>query len=68
MEAASFADFAAVRRSFGSADKVGQYVVFDVNSLRVITVIHFNRGRLYIRHVFRHGEYERWSDRLRRGK
>ena len=68
MEAASFADFAAVRRTFGSADKVAQYIVFDVNRFRVITVIHFNRGRLYIRHVFTHGEYDRWSDRLRRGK
>ncbi len=68
MEAAEFTDFAAVRRSFRSADKVGQYVVFDVNRFRVITVIHFNRGRLYIRHVFTHGEYDRWSDKLRRGK
>jgi mRNA interferase HigB len=68
VKAASFADFAAVRRSFGSVDKVKQFVVFDVNSFRVITVIHFNRGKLYVRHVFTHAEYDRWSDKLRRGK
>lgn len=68
VKAASFTDFAAVRRTFGSADKVKQFVVFDVSSYRVIAVIHFNRGKLYIRHVFTHAEYDRWSDRLRRSK
>ncbi len=68
MQAAAFADFAALRRTFRSADKVAQYVVFDVNRFSVITVIHFNRGRLYIRHVFTHNEYDRWSDKLRRSK
>jgi mRNA interferase HigB len=68
VRSASLVDFAAVRRSFGSADKVKQFVVFDVSSFRVITVIHYNRGKLYIRHVFTHAEYDRWSDKLRRAK
>jgi len=32
----------------------------------VVTAIHFNRQKLYIRHVFTHSEYERWSTKLRK--
>jgi len=35
---------------------------------RVVVAIHFNRQKLYIRHVFTHAEYDRWSARLRSGK
>jgi mRNA interferase HigB len=44
------------------------YTVFDVggNSFRVIAVIHYNRQKLYIREVFTHAEYDRWSKALRR--
>jgi mRNA interferase HigB len=40
-----------LRETFPRADKVGQRVVFDVggNKYRIITVIHFNRGKLYVR-------------------
>jgi mRNA interferase HigB len=47
-------------------DKVGERVVFDVggNKCRVITVIHFDRGKLYIREVLRHPAYDkgRWKN------
>ena len=61
---------AAVRATFNSADKVGDFTVFNVGGegYRVVAAIHFNRQKLYIRHVFTHAEYERWSDRLRTGK
>lgn len=70
VEGAVFQNFAAVRAAFNSADKVGQFTVFNVGGegYRVVAAIHFNRQRLYIRHVFTHAEYERWSDKLRRGK
>src|SRR3989338_8058692 len=63
-------NFAAVRAAFNSADKVGQFTVFNVGGegYRVVAAIHFNRQKLYIRDVFTHAEYERWSDKLRRGK
>ena len=35
---------------------------------RVVTAIHFNRQKLYIRHVLTHSEYERWSAKLRKCK
>ena len=53
-----------------SADKVDRFTVFNVGGegYRVVVAIHFNRQKLYIRHVFTHAEYERWSTRLRSGK
>ena len=64
------ANFAAVRAIFNSADKVGNYTVFNVGGqgYRVITAIHYNRQKIYIRHVFTHVEYDRWTTRLRSDK
>jgi len=70
MRGAAFANFAAVRSMFNSADRVGQFTVFNVGGggYRVVVAIHFNRQKLYIRHVFTHAGYDRWSARLRSGK
>src|SRR5450759_3309054 len=70
MHGAMFANFASVRSVFNSADKVDRFTVFNVGGegYRVVAAIHFNRQKLYIRHVFTHAEYERWSARLRSGK
>lgn len=67
MENAVCANFAAVRAIFNSADKVGRYTVFNVGGqgYRVVTAIHFNRQKLYIRYVFTHAEYDRWSAKMR---
>lgn len=59
--------WAELKRTFGDkVDKVGKYIVFDVggNKCRVITVIHFNRAKVYIREVLTHSEYDRekWKD------
>jgi mRNA interferase HigB len=65
---AAFTKFADVRQTFNSADRVGEFVVFDVGAgYRIVTVIHFNRGRICIRHVFMHPEYDRWTE-WQRGK
>jgi mRNA interferase HigB len=68
MERSEFADFNGVKGTFGTADYVAPYTIFDVggNKLRVITAIHYNRERVYIRHVFTHPEYDRWSDQVRK--
>jgi mRNA interferase HigB len=70
MERSSFAELAAVKRTFGAADYVAPYTIFDVggNKYRLVVVIHYNRQRLYVRHVLTHVEYGRWSDGLRKGK
>lgn len=56
-----FASFADLRTTFPSADKVDQWIVFNVsgNKYRLIASIHFNRNKVYIRHVLTHAEYDR---------
>jgi len=60
-----FYSFNALRRVFPSADKVGKYIVFNIggNKYRLIASIHFNRQKMYIRHVLTHAEYSkgRWK-------
>lgn len=68
MESSSFAGFPAIRRTFGAADYFAPYTIFDVggNKYRVVAVIHYNRRRVFIRHVFTHPQYGRWSDEMRK--
>lgn len=56
-----FHNFADLRRTFPSADAVGELVVFNIggNKYRLIAAIHFNRGKVYVRHVLTHEEYDR---------
>lgn len=56
-----FASFGALRRAFGSADKVGPLTVFNIsgNRYRLVAAIHYNRRRVYVRQVLTHGEYEK---------
>ena len=60
-----FESFNALRQVFPSADKVGDLIVFDIggNKYRLITAIHFNRQKVYIRHILTHPEYDkgRWK-------
>lgn len=61
-----FQSFAQLKQTFGSVDKVGKFIVFDIggNKFRLIVVIHFNRKRIYIRAVLTHDEYdqEHWKN------
>jgi len=57
-----FESFAHLKQTFGrSVDKVGKFTVFDIggNKFRLITVIHYNRRKIYIRDVLTHEEYGR---------
>jgi mRNA interferase HigB len=61
-----FASFAALRTTFPSADQVGKFTVFNIggNKYRLISAIHYNRKKVYIRHVLTHAEYsrDRWRE------
>jgi mRNA interferase HigB len=50
-----------LRAIFPSADQVGDWIVFNIggNKYRLVASVHFNRGRVYIRHVMTHQEYSR---------
>jgi mRNA interferase HigB len=57
----NFANFSVLRNTFPSADKVGKFIVFNIGGkkYRLIVSIHFNRNKVYIRHVLTHPEYDK---------
>jgi mRNA interferase HigB len=61
VQRSEFGNFAELRATFPSADLVGELVVFNIggNRHRLITSIHFNREKVYIRRVLTHREYDR---------
>jgi mRNA interferase HigB len=68
-ESADWANFRALKQTFGSADQVGNCVVFDVgnNRFRLIGRVFYAAGKLYILKVMDHQEYDkgRWIDDCR---
>jgi len=66
MQRTDFASFDALRATFPTADKVGDLIVFNIggNKYRLIASIHFNRGKVYIRYVLTHREYDRGAWKL----
>ena len=61
VKASKYASFNHLRSTFKSTDKVGDKIVFNIggNKYRLVTVIHFNYGRVYVRHVMTHQEYDK---------
>lgn len=70
VRASSYLSFVELRNTFRSADYVPPFVIFDVggNNFRVICAIHYDRQKIYIREVFTHAEYDRWSKTYRSKK
>lgn len=70
VEKTEFTSFADLRRVFPSADQVDRWTVFNIggNKTRLIASIHFNRGKVYIRYILTHAEYDRgdWKNDLRK--
>ena len=61
-EAAEWKTFADVREDFGSVDSVGnQHYVFNIrgNAYRLVVVIKFIMGYVFIRFVGTHDEYDK---------
>ena len=65
MRRSEFRSFIEIRATFPSADKVGELIVFNIggNKYRLVASIHFNRGKVFIRNVMPHQEYDkgRWK-------
>jgi mRNA interferase HigB len=61
-----FSSFAELRAIFPSADQVDKLTVFNVggNKVRLVTAIHYNRKKVYIRAVLTHAAYDRgkWKE------
>ena len=61
VEKSEFENFAKLRLAFPSVDKVGNLVIFNIggNKYRLIASVHFNRQKLYVRHILTHREYDK---------
>jgi mRNA interferase HigB len=61
-----FTNFVHLRATFPQADQVGKFTVFNIggNKVRLIAAVHYNRGKIYIRHVLTHEQYDvgKWKD------
>ncbi|MFC2155334.1 type II toxin-antitoxin system HigB family toxin [Acidobacteriota bacterium] len=61
-----FGSFAELRKTFPGADSVGRLTVFNIggNKARLIAALHYNRQKIYIRHVLTHKEYDKgaWKE------
>ena len=61
IESHRFNSFAELRRSFPHADQVGKLTVFNIggNKFRLVAHIHFNTGKVFVRFVGTHTDYDR---------
>lgn len=61
--AADWKTFPDVRETFNTADWVDGKIVFDIkgNDYRLVAIANFKNGKLYIRHVMTHQEYDEGS-------
>ncbi|MGD0599793.1 MAG: type II toxin-antitoxin system HigB family toxin [Terriglobales bacterium] len=59
-------NLADVRKTFPTAGAVGKWTVFNIkgNEYRLIVEINYAFGRIYIRHVLTHAEYDRGGWKL----
>lgn len=67
-KACSATSLSELKQTFSTADYVPkQFTVFDVggNEYRIVTAIHYDRQIVYVREVFTHAQYDKWSRRNR---
>lgn len=61
-----FASFVDLRRVFPSADQIGDFTVFNIggNKVRLMTLVFYKSGKVYVRHILTHEEYDRgkWKE------
>lgn len=66
MHSATLTNFAELRNTFNSVDKVGRLYVFNIggNKLRLVASVHFNTGKVFIRAIMAHVEYDKnkWKE------
>ena len=63
---ADWRNFADVRRDYPHADQVGKFTVFNIggNKVRLAVFISYPKGKVYVRQVMTHKEYDRgdWKE------
>ena len=65
-KSAEWANLVDVRQTYPATDSVGNFTVFNIkgNDYRLITSIVYATGRIYIKYVLTHSEYnqDKWKD------
>jgi mRNA interferase HigB len=63
IESRNFGNFAELKATLNTTDKVGDFCVFNVggNKFRIVSSVSFSYQKLFIRHVFTHKEYDKWK-------
>jgi mRNA interferase HigB len=58
---AAWKNLADLRKTFATADAVGKWTIFNIkgNQYRLIAEINYTYGRIYVRHVLTHANYDR---------
>lgn len=62
---ATFRNLIELKRTFGTVDYVPvgkrEFYVFNIrgNKYRLVVAIHFNRHRVFVRHILTHADYDR---------
>ena len=61
-----YANLAELKTHFASADHVRGLTMFNIagNKYRLIAAIHYNRRKVYVRHILTHSEYDLGKWRL----
>jgi mRNA interferase HigB len=63
VEGAEWSHVPDMRQTFGSADPVGKYVIFNIggNRARLAAIVNFQEQRITISDIMSHAEYDRRS-------
>jgi mRNA interferase HigB len=63
VSAATWKSIVDVQRIFKSAEDVKGYVIFNIhgNDYRLITVIRYDRGKIFVQDMLTHSGYDRWE-------
>jgi mRNA interferase HigB len=61
VESVAWEQFADVRKTYPSVDRVGRCYLFNIggNKYRLVASIDFRAGRVYVRDVLTHAEYDK---------
>ena len=66
VKTAAWKHFEGVKKAFGSADQYDKFTIFNIggNKYRLISVIHYNTQKVYVRHILTHKEYDagKWKN------
>ena len=72
MQATDAKTFNTLRKKFNTVDYVYGYTIFNIggNNYRLITAIHYNTQRCYVRTIWTHAEYSKPYNqaKLKRGE